>query len=342
MSDKSLSLAEKKQIQEAYMNAKNYAMGLRTDITAVYLVSPNGKNSQVLMGNFNPKNQTITTAFSTDKHNNIKTDFSSFYFVQSRENSHLQDFKDGIYRADIDGNQETRANARATDSLNYFNKALGISSKGNSDIGIYSFSASNSMANKSTLINNLRIFSGLDYSKSRNVDLNYMNKNESAYTLVNLKDKIFTDEDNEITVFAHGSAGSVLDGRNGPNELGLYPTMDIKQLADEIRQTDKWKSGKVTSIRLYVCYSAVSSGTEDSVAQRLADVLKVPVIGYTGKYIISRDIYREENKHYGIPLFDGPEKGTSEKTVEPRGERKSNETQNDQAIHFISVFCPCI
>ena len=172
MSDKSLSLAEKKQIQEAYMNAKNYAMGLRTDITAVYLASPNGKNSQVLMGNFNPKNQTITTVFSTDKHNNIKTDFSSFYFVQSHENSHLQDFKDGIYRADIDGNQETRANARATDSLNYFNKALGISSKGNSDIGIYSFSASNSMANKSTLINNLRIFSGLDYSKSRNVDIN--------------------------------------------------------------------------------------------------------------------------------------------------------------------------
>ena len=77
-----------------------------------------------------------------------------------------------------------------TDSLNYFNKALGINSKGNSDIGIYSFSASNSMANKSTLINNLRIFSGLDYSKSRNVDLNYMNKNEPAYTLVNLKDKI--------------------------------------------------------------------------------------------------------------------------------------------------------
>ena len=105
--------------------------------------------------------------------------------------------------------------------------------------------------------------------------------------------------------------------------------MDIKQLADEIRQTDKWKSGKVTSIRLYVCYSAVSSGTEDSVAQRLADVLKVPVIGYTGKYIISRDIHREKNEHYGIPLFDGPEKGTSEKTVEPKGERKSNETQNN-------------
>ena len=330
MSDKSLSLAEKKQIQEVYMNAKNYAMGLRTDITAVYLASPNGKNSQVLMGNFNPKNQTITTVFSTDKHNNIKTDFSGFYFVQSHENSHLQDFKDGIYRANIDGNQETRANARATDSLNYFNKALGISSKGNSDIGIYSFSASNSMANKSTLINNLRIFSGLDYSKSRNVDLNYMNKNESAYTLVNLKDKIFTDKDNEITVFAHGSTGGVIfDGRNAANERSIYPIMDIKQLADEIRQTDKWKSGKVTSIRLYVCYSAIPSRTKDSVAQQLADMLKVPVIGYTGKYIISRDIHREENEHYGIPLFDGPEKGTSEKTVEPRGERKSNETQNN-------------
>lgn len=258
MSDKSLSLAEKKQIQEAYMNAKNYAMGLRTDITAVYLASPNGKNSQVLMGNFNPKNQTITTVFSTNKHNNIKTDFSSFYFVQSHENSHLQDFKDGIYRADIDGNQETRANARATDSLNYFNKALGISSKGNSDIGIYSFSASNSMANKSTLINNLRIFSGLDYSKSRNVDINKLDpesKTNIISRLIETANKIGMDKYNpsdKITYADHG-----ISDKEGITLFSFYndpPIETAKKLQQEFLKLEKYKNNPNMPIELTVCY----------------------------------------------------------------------------------------
>ncbi|WP_299086413.1 hemagglutinin repeat-containing protein [uncultured Campylobacter sp.] len=258
MSDKSLSLAEKKQIQEAYMNAKNYAMGLRTDITAVYLASPNGKNSQVLMGNFNPKNQTITTVFSTDKHNNIKTDFSSFYFVQSHENSHLQDFKDGIYRADIDGNQETRANARATDSLNYFNKALGISSKGNSNIGLYSFSASNSMANKSTLINNLRIFSGLDYSKSRNVDINKLDpesKTNIISRLIETANKIGMDKYNpsdKITYADHG-----ISDKEGITLFSFYndpPIETAKKLQQEFLKLEKYKNNPNMPIELTVCY----------------------------------------------------------------------------------------
>ena len=143
--------------------------------------------------------------------------------------------------------------------------------------------------NLNTLANNQKLFDMSDKSKSDNVDLVLFNKQEIPLKQVSiwLQDKAL---DNVFSIAGHGNVGLIYDERKETDYLtaineGKFNQISIKDLANEIRNTDKWKNNKIDLVKLYNCYGASSNyGKDNSVAQLLANELGIPVSGYTGEY----------------------------------------------------------
>lgn len=70
--------------------------------------------------------------------------------------------------------------------------------------------------------------------------------------------------------------------------------MSIEELGNIIKNTNKWKSGKIRYVELYMCESGIGSklNNDNSVAQQLANIIyektckSVVVRGSTGKMLV--------------------------------------------------------
>lgn len=170
--------------------------------------------------------------------------------------------------------------------------------------------------NDKTVIADTKYFYSLDQRKSDDMDLVYFNKDkESKYywSAVFQNEGIFNRRDT-ITFAGHGSHGHVHDERLNSNFKKDSAKISVEQLANDIRNTRKWKESNngrdIACVHLYACYSAsgTSANNDNSIAQKLANELKVPVIEYTGEY------------HYFpyLPLDSGPAENSEKKTFLPK------------------------
>ena len=240
-----------------------------------------GANNQPFQGNYNAQINTITLNLANisnlnDFTNTLGHELS--HAIMANQNKFIpQDIKQNDY-ADLKGRIFT----------DYLNKALDLQGYGNLSSYDINIDYTNSQ-NLNTLANNQKLFDMSDKSKSDNVDLVLFNKQEIPLKQVSiwLQDKAL---DNVFSIAGHGNVGLIYDERKETDYLtaineGKFNQISIKDLANEIRNTDKWKNNKIDLVKLYNCYGASSNyGKDNSVAQLLANELGIPVSGYTGEY----------------------------------------------------------
>lgn len=135
-----------------------------------------------------------------------------------------------------------------------------------------------------------------------------------------VNDEGIFNSNNIITIGGHGSHGYLHDERLNINYRQDSARMDIKDLVIDIKNTNKWQNsnnGKnISYIHLYSCYSGLGYGNDDknSVAQKLANELNIPVIGYSGKYMFFPY----------IPITNGPKSDSKKKLFLPKKERSES------------------
>lgn len=151
---------------------------------------------------------------------------------------------------------------------------------------------------------------------SDNADINLFNKNLEPwrYRAGEWHRSGILDREDIITFSAHGVIGAVYDVRKDENfPVGMAKILSAEDVANMIRSHRKWirANGRdIKYIRLDVCYSGLGekANNENSIAQQVANILKVPVYGTTGEYLY--------NEH--IPFINMPDFGASSKRYDPK------------------------
>ncbi len=126
-------------------------------------------------------------------------------------------------------------------------------------------------------------------SKCDNADINLFNRDleRNMYIAGEWHKSGILDKKDVIAISGHGFVGGIYDGRNNVDYINL----------------DKWKNakGNISYILLDICDSGLGpkADNKNSVAQQLANELKVPVYGTTGKFNYNRYIPFMNNPQFG-------------------------------------------
>lgn len=132
-------------------------------------------------------------------------------------------------------------------------------------------------------------------SKCDNADINLFNRDleRDMYIAGEWHKSGILDRKDVIAINWHGFVGGIYDGRNNADYINLE-TINIKDFAKEIKNLDKWKNakGNISYILLDICDSGLGpkADNKNSATQQLANELKVPVYGTTGKFNYNRYI----------------------------------------------------
>ncbi len=263
-----------------------------------------GANNQPFQGNYNAQINTITLNLANisnlnDFTNTLGHELS--HAIMANQNKFIpQDIKQNDY-----------ANLKGRIFTDYLNKAL--------DLQGYDIDLSKSNVNLdyentnniNTLINNQNYFNSMDKTQSDNADINLFNNNleKAMYIAGNWHKSGILDNKNIVTISGHGAVGIVYDGRTDENYKNLKQ-INIKELANEVRNTDKWKNNKIKYVYLDICDSGLgyNNDNKNSAAQKLANELGIPVYGTTGKF----------NYNEFLPFINMPSFGSNRILYKPQ------------------------
>ena len=310
--DEKVGINTKEQVIKSLIDAYAKANGLNLEGIKVKLISDanaKGKNGNPFKGNFDSLSKTITLNLANT------SDIKTFAQTLGHEISHAIDYKKGRF---IPGGEAMNryADIKGDHFADYLERGLDITgSKINLGDKLPSYDKYDKI-NKALLEHNLKNFNSTDKRWSDNADINLFNKNLEPweYRAGEWHRSGILDREDIITFSAHGIIGAVYDVRKDENfPAGMAKILSAEDVANMIRSHRKWirANGRdIKYIRLDVCYSGLGekANNENSIAQQVANILKVPVYGTTGKYLY--------NEH--IPFINMPDFGASSKRYDPK------------------------
>jgi len=310
--DEKVGINTKEQVIKSLIDAYAKANGLSLEGIKVKLISDanvKGKNGNPFKGNFDSLSKTITLNLANT------SDIKTFAQTLGHELSHAIDYKKGRF---IPGGEAMNryADIKGDHFADYLERGLDITgSKINLQDKLPSYDKYNKI-NRALLEHNLKNFNSTDKRLSDNADINLFNKNLEPwrYRAGEWHRSGILDREDIITFSAHGVIGAVYDVRKDENfPVGMAKILSAEDVANMIRSHRKWiraNGGDIKYIRLDVCYSGLGekANNENSIAQQVANILKVPVYGTTGEYLY--------NEH--IPFINMPDFGASSKRYDPK------------------------
>ncbi len=310
--DEKVGINTKEQVIKSLVDAYAKANSLNLEGIKVKLISDanaKGKNGNPFKGNFDSLSKTITLNLANT------SDIKTFAQTLGHELSHAIDYKKGRF---IPGGEAMNryADIKGDHFADYLERGLDITgSKINLGDKLPSYDKYDKI-NKALLEHNLKNFNSTDKRWSDNADINLFNKNLEPwrYRAGEWHRSGILDREDIITFSAHGVIGAVYDVRKDENfPDGMAKILSAEDVANMIRSHRKWirANGRdIKYIRLDVCYSGLGekANNENSIAQQVANILKVPVYGTTGEYLYNGY----------IPFINMPDFGASSKRYDPK------------------------